>query len=85
MYYYYLISSNINSFVAKRAMFVRAARPPSNRPGGSPAVCPGGHSSRLLAGRSSRQRGGHKHQKASVCLPVDRRATWDPASGVRSR
>ena len=64
---------------------VRAACRPSNRPGGSPAVCPGGHSSRLLAGRSSRQRGGHKHQKASVCLPVDRRATWDPASGVRSR
>ena len=55
---------------------VRAARRPSNRLGGSPAVCPGcspgGHSSGLLAGRSSRQCGSHEHQKASVCLPVDR-------------
>ena len=59
MYYYYLISSNINSFVAKRAMLCNenqnqeasvCARRQSERPGCSPAVQSSGRLARSLSG-----------------------------------
>ena len=59
MYYYYLISSNINSFIAKRAMLCNenqnqedsvCARRQSERPGCSPAIQSSGRLAGSLSG-----------------------------------